>query len=135
MKILIAEDDHTSRKFIQRILSKYGQVDAVENGRLAVVAFETAMLSGQPYNLICLDIMMPEMNGQKALSEIRRIEEENKINPGEGAKVIMTTALDDPKTIMTSFRDQCDAYVVKPILPEALRTEMAKLGFSQADAA
>lgn len=135
MKILIAEDNHTSRKFIHRVLSKYGQCDAVENGRLAVDAFDDAMRSGQPYSLICLDIMMPVMDGQTALAEIRGIEANYNINPGEGARVIMTTALDDPKSVMSSFRDQCDAYVVKPILPDELRAEIRKLGLAGSEAA
>ena len=115
MKILIVEDDFGCRKILQRLLSPYGDSDIAVNGKEAVSAFIAAHDEGRPYDLICLDIMMPEMDGQEALAEIRRIEEEKGIHGSRGTKIIMTTALDDSKNIMGAFKAQCDGYVTKPI--------------------
>jgi two-component system chemotaxis response regulator CheY len=59
--------------------------------------------------------MMPEMDGQTVLREIRTIEDGAGIRQGRGVKILMTTALKDGKNVMQAFRDLCDGYVVKPI--------------------
>ncbi len=115
MKTLIVEDDFSSRLLLQGILQPYGECHIAVNGREAVTAFETALDGKAPYDLVCLDIMMPEMDGQETLRRIRKLEEGAGILMSDGVRVIMTTALDDKKNIMNAFRDQCDAYLVKPI--------------------
>lgn len=126
MKTLIVEDDFAIRLLLQELLKEYGPTHIAVNGREAVAAFRQALEAGQPYSLICLDIMMPEMDGQTALREIRQLEEDNNIFSSEGAKVIMTTALEHPKDVIAAFSGLCDAYLVKPIdkskLLEHLRT-------------
>jgi len=115
MHTLIVEDDFTSRLLLQTLLSRYGECHLAVNGREAVDAFRRALESGQPYDLICMDIMMPEMDGQAAVKEIRACEEARGLMSTEGVKIIMTTAMDDVKNVVESFRLLCDAYVFKPI--------------------
>ncbi|HNY21105.1 MAG TPA: response regulator [Treponemataceae bacterium] len=126
MKALIVEDDFTSRLLLQGILQPFGECHICVNGREAVDAFRAAIDANEPYTLVCLDIMMPEMDGQAALREFRSIEASAGIYASDGVKVIMTTALDDKKNIMNAFKEQCDIYLVKPIerekLLESLRT-------------
>jgi len=115
MHTLIVEDDFTSRLLLQSFLSKYGECHSAVNGKEALAAFRAAQESGQRYDLICMDIMMPEMDGQTAIKEIRALEEaEGTLSPN-GVKIIMTTALDDVKNVVQSFKSLCDAYVFKPI--------------------
>ena len=115
MRTLIVEDDFTSRLLLQSLLSRYGECHIAVNGREAVDAFRRAWESGQPYDLICMDIMMPEMDGQSAVREIRACEEARGMLSTQGVKIIMTTALDDVKNVVESFKLLCDAYVFKPI--------------------
>jgi two-component system chemotaxis response regulator CheY len=115
MKVLVAEDDFTSRLLLQKFLSPFGEVHVAVNGAEALEAFREAKKSGEPYSLVCLDIMMPEMDGQDVLREIRGLEEADGVDLGHGTKVIMTTALKDRVNVMTAFREQCDAYLSKPI--------------------
>jgi two-component system chemotaxis response regulator CheY len=115
MKTLIVEDDFTSRLLLQTFLAGYGECHVAVNGTEAVAAFREACSKGQSYDLICMDIMMPEMDGQTALKEIRAIEEARGINPNHGTKVIMTTALDDIRNVVEAFKGLCDAYLFKPI--------------------
>ena len=75
-KQLLAEDDFTSRLLLQEILKLYGTPHIAVNGREAVEAVRAALKTHEPYDLICLDIMMPEMNGLQVLSEIRLMEKE-----------------------------------------------------------
>jgi two-component system chemotaxis response regulator CheY len=114
MHILIVEDDFTSRRVLSRILESYGNCDVAIDGEEAVEAVRIAMENNAYYDLICLDIMMPKMDGHAALKAIRAIEEENGVLLGEGAKIIVTSALHDSKNVMAAFRSQCDGYIVKP---------------------
>ena len=126
MKTLITDDDFISRMLLQKLLMSYGEVHVAVNGKEAVQAVRAAIDSGEPYNLICLDIMMPEMDGHIALQQIRKAEEDHRILSSQGAKVIMATALGDMKNVNNAFQSLCDGYLVKPIdktkLFETLRT-------------
>ena len=127
MRCLIVEDDATSRKLLQAFLAEHAECSLAANGREAVEAFEVALYNG-PFDLICLDIMMPDMGGREALAEIRNIEAEHGIGGLDGVKVVMTTALDDPANIFGSFREGCEAYVVKPVCKEKLLAQIIRLG-------
>jgi two-component system, chemotaxis family, chemotaxis protein CheY len=115
MRTLIVEDDFTSRILLQSFLSQYGECHIAVNGREAIAAFRASQDSSNKYDLICMDIMMPEMDGQTAVKEIRAIEEAGGTLSSNGVKIIMTTALDDVKNVIQSFKQLCDAYVFKPI--------------------
>ena len=128
MKTLIAEDDFTSRLLLQELLKSYGPCHIAVNGSEAVEAVRTALQAGEPYNLICLDIMMPDMDGQTALREIREHEARADIGGLDRVKIIMITALDDKGSILGAFREQCDAYIVKPIDRLKLIGNLQQLG-------
>ena len=130
MRVLIAEDDLSSRKFLSSFLSKYAVCDSVVDGMEAVEAFEAAHKEGKPYNLICLDIMMPKMDGIKTLKAIRDMEGQENIQSQERAKVIMTTALMETPFIHNSFDIGCDAYATKPINLMRFKDLLKKNGFN-----
>lgn len=128
MHILVAEDDFSARLILQRMLKEYGTVDVTVDGREAVEAFRAALDAGTPYSVVCLDIMMPEMDGMEALRQMRAIESQHGIRSTQGAKIIMTTALDDPKNVVEAFKGLCDTYLVKPIDKEALHLALVRVG-------
>lgn len=127
MRILIAEDDFASRKFMMRFLSKYGECDITVDGAEAVDAFTIALESGEGYDLICLDIMMPVVDGYQALKKIREIEKERNIPEEKAVKIIMTTALNEGKNVMKAFGLGCTAYAGKPIDQDKFEHELRKL--------
>lgn len=129
MKILIAEDDLVSRKFLSRFLGKYGECDLVVDGMETVDAFLMAIKEGAPYQLICLDIMMPKVDGVKTLKAIRDLEKQYEIAPEKRVKIIMTTALAEEQMVQTAFNYGCEAYATKPIDIKKLAEVMGKLGF------
>ncbi|CCH50493.1 response regulator [Pseudodesulfovibrio piezophilus] len=127
MRALIVEDEFLSRKVLRSFLMTLFDVDIVVNGREAVEAFKLAHVEKNPYELILMDIMMPEVDGIEALNRIRTMEEKEHLTPK--AKVIMTTALDDPQTVIRTFYDgEASAYIVKPVAKEKLYRELEKLG-------
>ena len=128
MKTLIAEDDFTSRILLQKILGGYGPHSCVGDGREAVEAVRAGLRTGKPYDLICLDIMMPKMDGQAALKYIREMEEEHRIPLEKRAKVIMITALADRANVLQACQNQCDYFLVKPIDKGKVLAELRRLG-------
>ena len=127
MKILIAEDDFIARKVLSNFLTKYGEIDVTENGQMALKLFTQKLEAGEGYDLVCLDIMMPRLNGHEALEAIRQIESKQGAKSIKRAKVIMTTALDDSQNILKSFNNQCDGYITKPYSWDKLETEMERV--------
>lgn len=127
MKTLIVEDDFTSRLLLQELLKKYGPVHIAVNGKEALNAVRMALTENKPYDLICLDIMMPEMDGQQALTEIRALEEAQGIFSSEGSKIMMTTVMADLKNVSTAYMNLCDAYLTKPVRGAVLEEELRTL--------
>jgi two-component system chemotaxis response regulator CheY len=115
MKTLIVEDEFTSRLILQEILSHYGTAHIAVNGKEALEAVRLALDKDEHYNLICLDIMMPEMDGHEALRLIRQAEEAKGIPKAKGAKIVMTTAVGDLKNVIAAFKNLCNSYLTKPI--------------------
>ena len=125
MRFLIVEDDAASRKVMKRLLKTHGQSDTVVNGKEAVEAFNIAMEDDEPYDMIFMDIMMPEMDGQLALKKIRESETKLNIKQVNEVPIIMTTALNSPKDIMHAYyRGGCSDYMVKPIDKKRLEEVM-----------
>jgi two-component system, chemotaxis family, chemotaxis protein CheY len=127
MKVLIAEDDFTNRLLLQEFLKEYGTVHTAVNGREVIVAFSTALAQNEPYDLLCLDILMPEMDGHQALAQVRRIEEEAG-RTSQPVKILMTTGLSDSASVIKAFREQCDSYLTKPIDRAKLHATLIELG-------
>ncbi len=128
MKILLAEDDFATRKFMDKQLSQYGECDVMVDGEEAVDAFMMALEDDEPYDLVCLDVMMPVMDGYQVLKAIRGIEAQRGISKKDSVKVIMTTALNDERNVKLAFELGCEAYVGKPIDVEKFEKVLNKLG-------
>jgi two-component system chemotaxis response regulator CheY len=128
MRILIAEDDLTSRKFMYKLLSDYGQCDLVVDGLEAVEAYILALKEENPYQLICMDVMMPKVDGVRALQAIRHFENQKGIIQEKKAKIVMTTVLAESNFVQSAFEYGCDAYAAKPINTTKFLEVIHKLG-------
>ena len=115
MNILIVEDDFVSRKFMTKFLSKYGTCQTAEDGEQAVEMYKSAVADDRPYDLICMDIMMPKMDGYETLEVIRTFEREQGFTQQQEVKVIMTSGMDASTNVTKAFELGCVAYTAKPI--------------------
>lgn len=132
MKCLIAEDHLLSRRILKELLSHHGDCEVAVNGQEAIDSFQMAHESKRPYDVIFMDIMMPDVDGMEALQCIRALEKRMEIPPQLAVKVIMTTALDDPRTVFKSFNEcEADAYIVKPLSRQKLIKELRALKLVQ----
>lgn len=127
MRILLAEDDFATRKFMAKFLEQYGECDIAVDGMEAVDAFLMALEDEEGYDLVCLDVMMPVMDGYQALKAIRNLEKERNISGNNMAKIIMTTALNDQKNVKMAFDLGCTVYSGKPIDKEKFEQVLKKL--------
>ncbi len=130
MKFLVVEDGFLNRHHLCKLLSPYGSVDVAIDGHEAVEAIQIALEHQEPYDLVCLDIIMPGMDGNEALKQIREMEKGSGYDPGQGMKILMTTASDDRTRVMEAFRDQCDGYLIKPIWEEAMLEAIQDVGLT-----
>jgi two-component system, chemotaxis family, chemotaxis protein CheY len=129
MNILIADDEFSSRLLLEEMLSPLGSCQIVENGRQVVDTVAAFFEQNKKFDLVCLDIMMPEMTGQEALNEIRRLEKENGVSSQDEAVVIMITALNSLQTVVDSFEGGgCSAYLTKPVTKKALLDKLKNYG-------
>lgn len=129
MRILAAEDDPVSRRLIQKLLSRYGECETVADGAAASAAIELGFKELRPYDLVCLDVMMPHKDGLAVLRELRALEKLRGIPESETTKVVMVTALDDTQSFLNSFDQGSFWYVTKPIDISRLEEVLSELGF------
>ncbi len=115
LRFLLAEDDFASRMVMHTFLSRYGSCDVAINGREATESFRLALEQDRAYHLVCLDIMMPEVDGLQTIRLLRELEEARGISSTQGAKIIMTTAVEELSSVSRCFMELCDAYLTKPI--------------------
>lgn len=131
MKALVVEDDFLSRKILLRFLAPYFDCDIATDGEEALDAFKHAFNSTEKYDAIFLDIMMPKKNGLEVLQEIREFENDQNVLGLDGAKIIMTTALDDSKNVLSAFKKGCEGYIVKPYQKEVITERLEELGLTE----
>jgi two-component system chemotaxis response regulator CheY len=132
MRILVVEDDFISRRLLCRYLEAYGECDVAINGNEALAAVRHAIDSGNNYDLICLDIMMPGITGHEALEQIRALEAKHGLVKGRGSRVIMTTALEDESSVKQAYAAAADGYVTKPIDKKRFLSVLHGLGLAAA---
>lgn len=128
MRSLIVEDEFTSRMQIKYFLEEFGNCDIAVNGTEAVEAYKMAIEAKKPYDLVCLDIKLPEKDGHQVLAEIRQIEKEMGNALASPARIFMTTAVSDIKNVADAYYGLCDEYLSKPIEKEQLVERLMKYG-------
>jgi two-component system chemotaxis response regulator CheY len=128
MKMLVMEDEYVSRNVLMEILAPYGDVDAAENGIEALEKFQKALHNSERYDIVFLDIMVPEMSGQDVLKNIRELEQQHDEYALVGTKIVMTTALGDFNNVKTAFKQQCEAYLIKPLDRDKVVNTLQGLG-------
>ncbi|MBN1982314.1 MAG: response regulator [Chitinivibrionales bacterium] len=130
MKSLVVDDEMVSRKKMETILSNFGECVAVTSGKTAILTFSKAWHSKSPFELMTLDVSMPDMDGLEVLTRIRDIENESKISADRRMKIIMVTSRSDNQTVLTSLQSGCNDYIVKPFDLDTMKKKLTKFGFA-----
>jgi two-component system chemotaxis response regulator CheY len=127
MKILIVEDEFVSREKIYQILKNFGDCTVAEGGKAALALFKDALQKGHPFDLITLDISMPDMDGKDVLKQIREIENSMNLESPKKTKVIMLTGYADKGNIQGSLKAGCDDYLLKPFDKHIIEEKLKNL--------
>jgi two-component system chemotaxis response regulator CheY len=133
IKTLIVDDQFPVRNVIFRILQPYMQCTMAREGQEALDYFKKAFDKNKPYDLICLDIMMPILDGQSVLEEIRMYEDLHSIAEENRTKIIMISALRDRDDVAKALQAHCDAYIIKPFDKEKLLATIMSLDIPISD--
>lgn len=115
MRALVVEDDLSIRDMLEKFLESVASCDLAEDGNVGLIAFEQALERGQPYDLVCLDLVMPYMDGWEALRRLRAIEDRRGVHPTARAKVLILTARDSSQNIRRFLTGSVhEAFLLKP---------------------
>lgn len=126
MRILVVDDELVSRKKMIQILNHFGPCDSVKNGSAAISVIQTSIEKKTPYDLITLDISMPDINGTEVLDKLRELEETHSIDDVKKSKVLMVTSHSDVETVK-ACKGKCNGYVVKPFNKDVMVEKMTKI--------
>ena len=121
MRILIVEDDFASRKFMMNFMSAYGDCDGTVDGMEAVEAYMMALEDEQPYDLICLDVMMPVMDGLDMVKAIKADHNTCHI------PIILLSAKSSLDDRIAGLEQGIDDYITKPFSSTYLKTRILSL--------
>lgn len=125
MKVLIVDDEYANRELLKHLLRHYGTCTEAADGAEAVTLFKEALIGGKPFDLVFMDIIMPKLDGQQALKEIRLAEKAMygpslsgpSLDANNYSCIIMVTSLDDPCQLIEAYtKGKCNGYINKPII-------------------
>ena len=133
MKALVIDDDKPTRQLLKAMISKIGECETAESGKKAIAAFVQAWQDWRPFDLILLDIRMPEMDGSQVLITIRALEKEKHIPHKLKAKIVMISGVSEKELVMACLRDGCDDFLVKPLETQSLFNKIRNFGLLTTD--
>lgn len=128
IRSLVVDDFPMNRMILHKYLSVLGTVHDADEGLSGVERFEQALRTGQAYDLVCLDINMPGINGFEVLSRMRDLEEEYSGAVTRKSTILMVSAHSGKEQIMLAI-ERSDGFIVKPITRDVLYAKLIALGF------
>ena len=130
MKLLVVDDDLINRKFLKAMLTGLGEIDSAKNGIEAVALVKQGIDNKTAYDVVFLDIMMPDLDGIETLQIIRDYEKQKGIEQEQSTKIVMVTALADKQNVLDAFSKGCEYYLVKPLQQAKVFELLNELGFN-----
>lgn len=132
MRILIVDDEYTSRAKLKALLSPFGDCDVAPTGAIAFSLFKYAHEEDFPYDLITMDVQLPDGLGQEVVKKIRDWEQKEKsFRDGTESKIVMISFSYYAADVMMAYRTGCDDYLCKPVSGERLDDILIKLGIER----
>jgi two-component system chemotaxis response regulator CheY len=127
IRSLVVDDAKVTQLILERILSGYGECSVAKSGGEALQSFVHGLDEDRPYDLICLDMGLPDFGGLDVLMKIREIEHERGTLEDRRVRVIAITADSDIETVR-AFTQLGDGYLLKPINRQSVIRHIANFG-------
>ena len=128
MNILIVDDDYVSRTKMRTVLQDLGTCTDEESSLKALDVFKKALDTGKPFDLVTLDIQMPDLDGTEMLARLRETEKSRNIPQSARSRIFMVTAHSHKESLLTCFKAGCDGFIVKPFTRETILAKLEVLG-------
>ncbi|PCJ17210.1 MAG: response regulator [Candidatus Cloacimonadota bacterium] len=129
MKILIIDDEEFICEILSEFLSEYGEVTTLQEGSKAFDLYKEALDNDDPYNLIYLDVMMPDISGLEVLKLIQN--NESSLDEKDKTKIIMITSSYDPDNFFEAYRGGCQVFLTKPLRQNIIQEKLSQLGIEK----
>lgn len=127
MNVLIVDDFVLNRELLAQLFPPNTKCDLVESGKNALAVIGHVLQTPINYDLICLDLVMPEMDGFDVLEKIRLLEEQFKSSLIKKSKILVVTSKKDSKTVSKAIQLGCDGYLSKPFNRRSLMMHLERL--------
>lgn len=126
MKVLIVDDVEMNRELLAVFLEGRAAVVAAGSGEEALQLAEAALGADEYFDLICMDIFMPGLDGHATLKKIREMEA---ASGGARATVFMVTGSSSPEDMFDALMTGgCDDYLTKPLMQHSFNDLLRKHG-------
>lgn len=131
LKILIVDDSASARGLVTSYLQPFGSCDQASDGKRAVDLVTDALAGDRPYDLVVMDLIMPEMDGMAAMRAIRALEAEHGLDENTRSKIVTLSSRTDPEPMLTAQMEcEADTYITKPFDKAVLMEAIANLGLA-----
>lgn len=127
-RFLVVDDDPVSLQKLTIILSDIGNCETASTGNEAVGFFVRNFNANIPYDLVALDIGLPDVKGTEVLARIRQFEK-SFAGAGHRTKIIMITSHTDREVVQKALKNGCDGYIVKPFDKNKIFDKLAEFGW------
>ena len=132
MRVLIVDDSSSARCFFKGVLDRHGVCDLADNGLQAVETVERSIRACDFYDLVLMDIMMPEMDGLSATRAIRELEEAAGLDDSERTRIVIVSCLSDREHMIDAqYGCGADAYLTKPVDAGAIEEMLVNLDLAE----
>lgn len=124
---MVVDDELVSRLKAWKILSEFGECQMAKDGVEALERIQQAYEEKRPYELLTLDIKMPDIDGLEALKTVREWEHARGVMLGDGVKILMLSVSHGPTEVLKAFQGGCESYIYKPFNRDDLLEVLVKL--------
>jgi len=127
MKFLLVDDDARLQLLLKKYLDPYGISVSALNGAEAIRLFREAIAADAAFDVVFMDINMPDMGGPQVVDELRIIERTHGVDESSGFKLVMISAYAETMAVCkTVFHGSADAYIAKPFKKKAFIEELVQ---------
>ena len=132
VRMLIVDDSSSARCFLKGVLDRHGSCDLAGDGREAVEMVDRSIRACDFYDLVLMDIMMPEMDGLSATRAIREMEDAAGLDESERSRIVIVSCLSDREHMIDAqYGCGADAYLTKPVDPGAMEEMLVNLDLAE----
>ncbi|MEO5364357.1 MAG: response regulator [Magnetococcus sp. DMHC-8] len=133
-KVLIVDDHPPSVVLLQSMLEGVCDCAVATSGQDALMLFQQAQTDGDPFDVVLLDIFMPDLDGIETLKRLRKLEMSHREVQLFGrqtglTRIIMQTISDNPQDFLDAYLEgRCNGYIQKPYSREEIIAKVCATG-------